>query len=67
MGPETRHGLDHLEPNVFKLSRWSSPHLSTPDNNGAFSKVCYQLPLQCARKICREGRNQGQPLSIDTW
>ena len=27
MGPETRHGLDHLEPNVFKLSQWSA-HIS---------------------------------------
>ena len=67
MGPETRHGLDHLEPNVFKLSQWSHPHLSTPHNNGAFRQVGYQLSPKCARKICRAGRNQGQPLSIDTW
>ena len=40
---------------------------STPHNNGALRQVGYQLSLKCARKICRAGRNQGQPLSIDTW
>ena len=63
MGPETRLRLDHLGPNVFRSSRWSSPHLSTRHNFGTFRQACYQLPperVSFTSSRCRK-RNRAPP------